>query len=177
MSVRVALFRGINVGGKNRLPMQALRDILAGLGCSAVRTYIQSGNAVFRADDEPDDLAERIAAAVDDRSGFRPRVLVLGAAGFNEVVAGNPWPEADPGMVHAWFFAEPPPEPDLEALAGLRAAGESFELGRRAFYLLAPAGIGRSRLAARVEKALGVDATARNWRTVMAVQNMAAAIS
>jgi len=175
VSARVALFRGINVGGRNRLPMQALRDILAGLGCSGVKTYIQSGNAVFNADDDSPELSEGIAAAVDDRFGFRPRVLILEAAEFNDVVAGNPWPEADTGAVHVWFLAESPPAPNLAALAALRAATECFELGEHAFYLLAPDGIGRSKLAARAERALGIDATARNWRTVMAIRDLAVA--
>lgn len=175
MTVCVALFRGINVGGHNKLPMQDLRDLLASLGCEDVRTYIQSGNAVFRSTREPDGLAKDIAAAVDERFGFRPAVLILGVERFRGIAAANPYraAEATPAQLHVSFLAETPAAPDLGDLERLKSPSESFELIDNAFYLHAPDGIGRSKLAARVEKALGVEATGRNWRTVTKLLELA----
>lgn len=167
-----ALFRGINVGGRNRLPMKALAEILAGLGLSDVRTYIQSGNAAFRCERKAlKGLGGRIAAAVAAEHGFAPEVQVLQAAALRRALAANPFPAAEdaPKTLHLWFLAQAPRRPDLDALATLAAADERFALKGRVFYLHAPSGIGRSRLAARVEKSLGVSCTARNWRTALQV--------
>ena len=85
MTAYVALFRGINVGGKNSLPMQDLRDILSPLGCENVRTYIQSGNAVFSSVSEPGELAQEIKNTIDERFGFVPEILLLGAARLRSI--------------------------------------------------------------------------------------------
>lgn len=169
MKTYVALFRGINVGGKNTLPMKELVAILEDLGAEGVRTYIQSGNAVFQ--HEPGrirDLAARIAAEVEKTRDFAPRVLVLEASDVAAAAASNPFPEAEsvPKSLHLFFLESPPISPDLDSLAAIRTPTERFHLSDRVFYLHAPAGIGRSKLAARVESALGVAATGRNWRTV-----------
>ena len=175
MTVCVALFRGINVGGHNKLPMQELRDMLASLGCENVQTYIQSGNAVFRIAKDPAILADEIVVAIDDSFGFRPGLLILKLDAFRAIAAANPYraAEATPAQLHVSFLTETPTDPDIESLERLRSASESFELANGAFYLHAPDGIGRSKLAARVEKALGVEATGRNWRTVSKLLELA----
>jgi len=164
----VALFRGINVGGKHILPMQDLREILSTLGCEGVQTYIQSGNAVFSSllDEKP--LAEQIKGEIDKRFGFAPAVLLLPTERFNAIVAANPFPDAEqtPKYLHVWFLMESPSGPDLEALHALKKPSEHFILSDEAFYLHAPDGIGRSRLAEKIDRCLGVATTARNWRTV-----------
>jgi uncharacterized protein (DUF1697 family) len=169
MHTYIALLRGINVGGSNLLPMADLKSLLADLGLQNVRTYIQSGNAVFESDDADAALiADRIGAAIRERRGFEPAVLVLAAEGLAQVVAANPFPEAeaDPKALHLYFLTAVPAQPDLAALEALKADGEEFALQGRVFYLFAPAGIGRCKLAEKVERLLGVPATARNWRTV-----------
>ena len=174
----VALFRGINVGGHNKLPMQDLRNLLVSLGCVDVQTYIQSGNAVFRTAHDPDRLGEKIVAAIDKVLGFRPAVLILEIDAFRAIAAANPYrtAEATPAQLHVSFLAETPADPDIESLERVKAASESFELTDRAFFLHAPGGIGRSKLAARVEKALGVEATGRNWRTVTKLLELAESV-
>jgi len=177
MKTFVALFRGINVGGRNMLPMKELVAILEDLGAEGVRTYIQSGNAVFRL--EPGripDLPARIAAEVEKSRGFPPRVLVLEAGEVAAAMASNPFPEAEsePKSLHLLFLESPPPSPELDSLGAIRTPTERFHLTERVFYLHAPNGIGRSKLAARVESALGVAATGRNWRTVGKILELAA---
>ncbi len=170
MKDRIALFRGINVGGKNRLPMKALTATLEGLGLENIRTVIQSGNVVFDGgEEEPSALALRISKEIALKEGFEPMVMVLEAADLTAAIRENPFPEAvaEPTTLHLSFLSVTPPAPDLARLEALRADTERFHLVDRRFYLHAPDGIGRSKLAAGAEKALGVPMTARNWRTVM----------
>lgn len=182
MHTWIALLRGINVGGANRLPMAELRDELSGLGFEDPATYIASGNVVFGADGDPDAdhaeaLARRIATTIEARHGFLPRVLVLSAAEFREAMEANPFPEAqsEPGTLHLYFLAERPADVDASAFDAVASPTERWKLGDHVLYLHAPDGVGRSKLAARVESLLGVPATARNWRTVTRVWEMAAA--
>lgn len=177
MNTFVAFFRGINVGGKNRLPMAELTARLEGLGVSHVRTYIQSGNVVFRSPaDDATELAETIQAAIEGSHGFAPQVLLLSRQELEDAVAANPFPEGEgePQTLHLFFLSAAPGAPDLERLSSIKTERESFRLVGSVFYLHAPDGIGRSKLAAGVERALGVPATARNWRTVNRVLSMAA---
>jgi uncharacterized protein (DUF1697 family) len=176
MKTYIALFRGINVGGKNILPMKELVAILENLGSQGVKTYIQSGNAVFQHKAErSSELADRIRIAIKERHGFEPQVLLLDVAEMEQAVASNPFPEAEsnPKTLHLYFLADPPQNPDLETLDGLKRDTERYSLNDKVFYLYAPDGIGRSKLAARAEKALGVAATARNWRSVCKIMAMA----
>lgn len=169
MSAWIALFRGINVGGRNSLPMKDLVRELEALGLREVRTYIQSGNVVFESSKKvPATLGAQIAARIEKRHGFAPEVLILGAGELERAVRSNPFPKAtaDPKSLHLFFLASSPDSPDLDALTAVKSRSERFRLLGRVFYLHAPDGIGRSKLATKVEKALGVAATARNWRTV-----------
>lgn len=174
MTTWILLLRGINVGGRNRLPMGDLVSILESSGLEDVETYIQSGNVVFRSAKVSSTLGEEIATAVEERHGFRPRVLLLDADRLREAAESNPFPEAEaePGTLHLFFLATAPESPDVEALDRLVSPSERFHLAGDVFYLHAPDGIGRSKLAANVEKHLGVAATARNWRTVERLREM-----
>jgi uncharacterized protein (DUF1697 family) len=176
MPTYIALLRGINVGGHRKVPMADLRSFLRDVGLRGARTYIQTGNIAFESDEtDPGLLAGRILAVIGERFGFEPAVLVLRHAALADAAASNPFPaaEAEPNTLHLYFLAEAPAQPDLEGLHALRDNDEQFALRGTVFYLLAPAGIGRSRLAAQVEKLLGVPATARNWRTVSKVLQLA----
>ena len=172
----MALFRGINVGGKNILPMKELVAVLEGLKLGKVQTYIQSGNVIFQvASDSTRELAKNIGAAVFNSHEFTPRVLVLPLQEFRNAIASNPFPEgeSDPKSLHLFFLESLPANPDVKRLEYLKSSSERFRLIGSIFYLHAPEGIGRSRLAANAEKALGVAATARNWRSVGAILSLA----
>lgn len=175
MSTYIALFRGINVGGRNILPMRELVSDLESLDCEDVRTYIQSGNAVFRySRKSAASLGAKIAKKIEDRHGFRPQVVILDARQLHKAIASNPFPdgEADPKTLHLFFLASPPPAQKLSALNKAKSSTERIHLAGQVFYLHAPDGIGRSKLAAKIEKLLGVPATARNWRTVVKLAEM-----
>jgi uncharacterized protein (DUF1697 family) len=176
MRTWVALFRGINVGGNNVLRMQDLVVTLENVGAQDVETYIQSGNAVFRSEKtDASSLSVEIGAAIEESHGFEPRVLLLGPEEVQRAVRSNPFPEAesDPKTLHVYFLDSAPEHPDLDALEGIKGDRERFVLEDEVFYLHAPDGVGRSKLAANAEKLLGVPATARNWRTVRKVLEMA----
>ncbi|MBE2240742.1 MAG: DUF1697 domain-containing protein [Caldilineaceae bacterium] len=169
MNTYIVLLRGINVGGKTTLPMKALAALLEALGAKQVKTYIQSGNVVLQHEAvDTAALAEQIAGVIAQEYSFAPHVLVLERAAFRQAMARNPFPEAvaEPATLHLGFLGALPPQPDLAKLEHLRAASERFALIDRVFYLHAPEGVGRSKLAAGAEKALGAPMTDRNWRTV-----------
>jgi len=102
-------------------------------------------------------------------------VLLLGPEELEKAVGSNPFPEAesDPKTLHLYFLASVPEHPNLDALEGMKSDRERFVLEAGVFYLHAPDGIGRSRLAANAERLLGVAMTGRNWRTVRKVVAMA----
>lgn len=175
MPTYLALLRGINVGGNHKLPMAGLRQLLTEAGFGDVATYIQSGNVVFKSKKaKPAALATKIEDAIEDKFGFRPRTLVLSADDFESAATANPFPEAeaDHKTLHLYFLSEKPAAPDLDKLHALKLNGDDFKLIGTVFYLLAPGGVGRSKLAEKVERALGVAATARNWRTVTKLREM-----
>lgn len=176
MTTLIALLCGINIGGNNPLPMKELSALLTGMGLRDVQTYIQSGNVVFRCDVRSRAaLAAKISAEIEAQHGFAPHVLLLDAAELRKAMSGNPYPEAqaDPKSLHLFFLDEAPPHPDLKSLEAIKTGSEHFKLVGKVFYLHAPEGVGRSKLAARAEKLLGVAASGRNWNTVCKLAQMA----
>lgn len=177
MKLWVAFFRGINVGGRNILPMKSLVQILEDLGCEQVKTYIQSGNVVFWSQDTASGhLAEKICSTVNAQMSFSPSVKLLSADELMSAIEENPFADAaaDPGRLHIFFLIEEVAQFDEGKLQHLKSATERFVLRDKVFYLHAPDGIGRSKLAAKVENVLGVRTTARNLRTVLKTADMVA---
>jgi uncharacterized protein (DUF1697 family) len=175
----VVLFRGLNVGGNHLVPMKALVAALEALGYSGVKTYLQSGNVLLQA---PAKVSrEKLEAAIADqllaKHGFRPRVLALQREELQAAVDANPFKNVlgDPRTLHLFFLATKPTAPNLTAMNAVKTKTEAFVLEGRAYYLHTPDGFGKSKLAAQAEKLLGVDATARNWRTVTALLELGAA--
>jgi uncharacterized protein (DUF1697 family) len=176
MKTYIALFRGINVGGTNVLPMKDLVALLENIGSQNVKTYIQSGNAVLQNREENASmLSNKIRATIKKSHGFEPQVLLLEPEDMERAIESNPFPEAEsePKTLHVHFLASMPKNPNLGALDSIKSDRERFVLKDGVFYLHAPDGIGRSKLAANAEKLLGVAITARNWRTVCRVMAMA----
>ena len=178
MKTWIALLRGINVGGNNILPMAKLKRDLESLNLKNVRTYIQSGNVVFDSTAKtPSSLSSRIARRIEQQYGFRPHLLILKREDLLTAIESNPFPGvvSDPKTLHFFFLAEPASDPDTEALDSAKTSTEQYELTDGVFYLYAPDGIARSKLAANAEKHLGVVTTARNYRTVNKLASMVAA--
>lgn len=177
MQTWIALFRGINVGGNNLIPMKTLVDLMTKAGCIDVQSYIQSGNVLFKHQDiNKAELATLLSNLVDQHFGFRPKVLLLDAAQFNVLLANNPFKQAyeQPKNLHVFFLEQSAKSPDIEKINSLKAVTEEYHLQAEGFYLYAPDGIGRSTLAAKVEKCLGVATTARNFNTLIKISEMLA---
>lgn len=175
MNTWIAFFRGINVGGNHLLPMKALAALLETIGCHDAKTYIQSGNVIFRSpESNPVKLAEKTGVEIGKNYGFQPQILILSAGDLKQAALSNPFPHAEalPTSLHLYFLAEKPVKANLEGLNKAKIESESFVLGEKVFYLHAPDGFGRSKLAASAEKLIGVPATARNWRTVSKMLEM-----
>ena len=163
----IILFRGINVGGKNLLPMKELVEVLTDHNYQNIKTYIQSGNLVLQSQGKP----ENIASIVLDRFGFEPEVLVLEKPKFLAAVADNPFSSPHGKDIH-FFFCKDMPEPDSAKLEKYKSESEEYHIEGKVFYLFAPDGIGRSKLAANIESCLGVAATGRNLNTIHKLQEM-----
>ena len=171
----MALLRGINVGGRNKVVMVDLRDVVASLGFADVVTYIQSGNVVFTsADADTTRLAARLETAIAERLGVRPTVVVLSSAELARVVAANPYPdETDPKCLHAVFLNEEmgPDEVAAVTTAQQRArdkgSRDEAQAVGRILFLRTLDGLGRSELAEQLSRtAVGRRGTTRNWATV-----------
>jgi uncharacterized protein (DUF1697 family) len=175
----VALLRGINVGGRNRVAMSALREVVTALGHTDVATYIQSGNVVFTSRDrDTTALAAALEAAIAGALDVQPRVVVMTRDELAQVIADNPFPEeTNPKSLHAVFRVEETGPAELDALArALERAAEKggkdeAEFVGRTLYVRTPDGLGRSALAPLLSRrggALAADGsgTMRNWATV-----------
>lgn len=171
----VALLRGVNVGGRNRLPMADLREIFSAAGCSAVRTYIQSGNVVFEAEQ---DLAERVPEMVTEsirrRFGHETAVVVRSHEELRQVAASSPFDASgDPRFLQVAFLEDTPGAEAVSRLDPQRSPPDAFAVRGRHVYLHYPDGVARSKLtneylAARLRTA----STMRNWRTVLKLLEM-----
>jgi uncharacterized protein (DUF1697 family) len=168
MKIYLALFRGINVGGNNMLPMKELISIMQALDCASVKTYIQSGNVVFTYGNDIETFNNNLAITIEQKKGFRPNIHILTIDEFNHIASQNPYAGIDTDLktVHINYLLNPAINANLPSIEDLRAETEQFTLTDDAFFLYAPDGIGRSKLVAKLEKLLGVPITGRNLRTV-----------
>ena len=177
----LALLRGINVGGRNKVAMADLRDLATALGLADATTYIQSGNLLFScAEADTAELADLLESEIASRMGVRPAVVVLSRDDLKQVIADNPYTgETNPKCLHAVFRRQ---DMTPEALAAIAAAqqsarakssrDEAIVVGRTLF-LRTPDGLGRSELAAQLARSSAQAAgTARNWATVTRLMAM-----
>ncbi|CAN7620068.1 DUF1697 domain-containing protein [Mesorhizobium amorphae] len=175
-TVFVALFSGINVGGNRIVKMAELRAFFEELGFSGVATYVQSGNAVFRArNGDPASLTKQLEAAFEKKWGFYSRIMVRDLGRFERLVKENPYPQVagDPTKLHAYVLEREPTAVEIARLADKCTGPESFEIKGDVLYLHAPDGLGKSVFAGLIPRVLKVPATARNWRSVLALLELA----
>jgi uncharacterized protein (DUF1697 family) len=171
----IGLFRGVNVGGNNKLPMKDLKALMEAEGFADVQTYIQSGNVVFRSGLSEAETAARIETAIEKRFGFRPPLFLVTADHLQKLLRENPFRDHEhKGKAqHFMFLKAPAASADLDALTALKANGEDFKLTDEVFYFYAPEGIGRSKLAEKIGRYVKADMTARNLNTVETLLEMA----
>ena len=169
-ATHLALLRGINVGGKNKLPMRDLRALFIAAGCNDVQTYIQSGNVIFRATAAiAARLPEIITAGIAERFGYRVPVIVRTAAQLGDVLRNNPFiaDGAAEETLHVLFLADIPHAPSITTLDPDRSPPDTFIVRGQEIYLRLPNGVGQTKLTnAYFDTKLATISTGRNWRTV-----------
>lgn len=178
MPAIVCLLRGVNVGGNNKIKMDALRALCESLGLDSPRTYVNSGNAVFQAKERNlDSLARRIEDTIERSAGFRPAVILRTAAEMAEVVSRNPFASREDipasKLLVTFLAREPDPAARVRA-AGINRGPEELHILGREIYTYFPNGMGRSKFPfAAFDRALGVSGTGRNWNSVTKLLEMA----
>ncbi len=172
----IALLRGINVGGHNKLPMARLREIAADVGFVDVRTYIQSGNLVASTDLDAEVAGDVLAVAIREVTGLAVPIIVRTAQQWADVIAANPFADApDPGTKVHVIFLPASASAAIEAFDVSGFAPESLAVVGSEIYLHLPDGMGRSKLAVVVNRLPDAAAgTARNWNTVLRIAALAA---
>lgn len=178
MKTFIALLRGINVGGHKTVPMSQLRSLCEKLGWCDVQTYIQSGNVIFSAGGKPAVLETKLEHAIEEHFGFPVSVIVRAAVDWPAYIKSNPFFDAcknEPKLVML-CLAKTPPKPDAAKILRERAAGgERIEQVSDALWIHFAGGVARSKISpALLDRAAGSAVTARNWLTVLKLQELAA---
>jgi uncharacterized protein (DUF1697 family) len=172
------MLRGVNVGGRNMIKMDALKALCVSLKLKNPQTYVQSGNVVFST--EENDLAKlgtRIQDAIERKIGFRPNVMLRTMAELQDVVARNPFAKRsgiEPGKLLVNFLAHDPGKDAREKATAIKIGPEEMHLIGREAYIYFPNGQGRSKFPwPAIERALGTSGTGRNWNSVTKMLEMA----
>lgn len=178
MPIYIAMLRGINVSGQKIIKMERLRASFEALGFSEIKTYVQSGNVVFKTEKASTaGLAEKIAKKILNDFGFSVSVLIRTPAEPGEVLKQNPFPKQPAGnenKSYVTFLSEPVPRGAEAFLKPLAAKTERFFVSGREIYLHCPDGYGNTKFSnSAIEKKLSLEATTRNWRTVNSLFEMA----
>jgi uncharacterized protein (DUF1697 family) len=172
----IALLRGINVTGRNKVPMSDLRTLCSKAGMTEVETYIQSGNLVVTASGSPGEVEEQLEKLIEKKFKLTIPVIVRRASDWPAYIKGNPFPEASAAAPNAVMIALSKKKPNAAALAGLReraAAGERLELAGDALWIHFTDGVAKSKLAPGLfDRLVGSPVTTRNWRTVLKLGEM-----
>lgn len=177
----VCMLRGVNVGGHNKIKMDALRSLCGALKLESAQTYVQSGNVVFRSSEQNlVVLSKRIQDTIESNFGFRPEVILRTASEMRHVIARNPFASRhgiEPAKLMVSFLASDPGKAARDNLANLDTRGEELHARGTELYIYYKHGMGKSKLsAAALDKILNTPATTRNWNTVLKLHEMAEAL-
>jgi len=178
MGVIISMLRGVNVGGHNKIKMDALRELYESLKLWDAQSYVQSGNVIFRSDERDiSRLTKRIEEGIERKFGFRPDVILRTAAEMREGIARNPFAKRrgiEPNKLLVTFLASDPGEEAREKVRQMKCDPEELRIEGRELYIYFPNGMGRSKLSlARLEKTLKMSGTGRNWNSVTKILEMA----
>ena len=175
----LALLRGINVGGKNSLPMKDLAQMFLDAGCTNVRTFIQSGNVIFEAPAGAAGIGDAIKAKIEKRYGYRIPVIIRTSEQLLKTIRENPFLKAgtDGKALHVYFLADSPKASTIAGLDPARSAPDAFHVRGQEIYLHLPNGMARTKLTnAYFDSKLSTICTARNWATVLKLSHMMRAL-
>ncbi len=179
LPIFIALLRGINVGGNNKIPMTRLREMGEELGWQNVQTYIQSGNVVLRAKGTPAKVEQQLEDAIKEEVGLSISVIVRDATAWATYAKKNPFPNeaaSTPNFLHLCLSKSKPNKDAVKLLQEKAAAGEQIKFVGDALYIHFAGGVGKSKLTPTIlDRAVGSPVTARNWRTVLKLAELSAA--
>ncbi|MEM7674219.1 MAG: DUF1697 domain-containing protein [Verrucomicrobiota bacterium] len=175
IQTHAAFVRGINVGGRNKVPMKALRDVCEKIGCESVETLLQTGNVLFSGVASEKDLESVFEEAIESRFGFFASVTIRKVVDLVEIFETSPFADVaaiDPSRV-ILYFSKKPIRAEAQSELAKRAAGqEVIRTFNDGLWIYFPNGIGRSKLTpAVIDKASGSASTGRNWKTVKTLIN------
>jgi uncharacterized protein (DUF1697 family) len=171
MPVLISMLRGVNLGPHNKIKMDDLRALYESLKLHEVRTYVLSGNVIFKTKEKNiAALAKKIEDAIERKFGFRPPVILRTPAELRQAIAASPFAKrrdiVPSKLLLTFLLADPGPEANA-ALLKFKSFPEELHLKGRELYIYFPNGAGRSKLPwSSVEKWLGITGTARNWNSV-----------
>jgi uncharacterized protein (DUF1697 family) len=178
MAAIISMLRGVNVGGHNKIKMDALRALYESMKLREAQTYVQSGNVIFRTEER--DIAlltKRIEDGIERKFGFRPGVILRTATEMREVIARNPFAKRhgiEPGKLLVTFLGSDPGAAAREKILQIKCDPEELRIEGREVYIYFPNGIGRSKLPwARLDKMRKTPGTGRNWNSVTKMMEMA----
>ena len=171
MAVIISMLRGVNVGGHNKIAMEALRALYVSMKLREPQTYVQSGNVVFRTGERSvASVAKRIEDAIERSLGFRPVVIIRTLAEMRDVVRRNPFAkrrDIEPNKLLVTFLAGEPTATAREKVLQIKTDPEELRVDGRELFIYYPNGMGRPKVPwTTIEKALGIAGTGRNWNSV-----------
>jgi len=171
MTVIISMLRGVNVGGHNKIKMDALRALYESLGLRDVQSYVQSGNVVFRTKER--DLAaltKKIRNGIERRFGFRPEVVLRTSAELRDAIRRNPFANRrgiEPNKLLMTFLADDPGEEARANARRIKTDPEELRIDGREAYIYFPNGMARPKMSwPAIERALKTSGTGRNWNSV-----------
>ena len=170
MTTYISILRGINVSGQKIIKMDALRKMYENLGFQSVKTYIQSGNVIFKSKDSKiDGVVQTISRQIKKDFGFDVPVIVLTIDKLKKIIKNSPFSKdlrKDPSFLHVTFLSSKPKSFEREVIETKRSNKEEISFSDDAVYLYCPDGYGISKLSnSFLETKLKVGATTRNWKT------------
>ena len=178
MAVMISMLRGINVGGYNVIKMDALRALYESLGMQGAQTYVQSGNVVFRTNqNDAIRLAKKIQGGIEKSFSCKPEIIVRSAAELADTIARNPFAkrrDIEPAKLLVLFLASEPNSESRKKVLAIKAHPEELHINGREVYIYFPNGMGKTKLPwTTIERLLGTPGTGRNWNTVTKLLEMA----
>lgn len=167
----IALLRGINVGGKNKIKMIDLKKIFELLGFKNVKTYIQSGNVMFDCDSHDEvTLATQIENKIGETFKILVKVIIRSEGELRNIITNNPFikvPDIELDKLYVTFMSDNPVQTSISFLDARKGENEKFTIISRQVYLYFPNGYGKAKLNNTfIEKKLKIVATTRNWKTI-----------
>lgn len=179
MPVLISMLRGVNLGPHNRIKMDALRALCTSLKFEDVRTYVQSGNVIFRSKQQKNEaeVAKKVQSAIEREYGFRPEVIIRTPEQMRQTIQANPFGQRvkmEPSKVLVTFLASEPDAEARAALSKLKEYPEELHLEGRELFIYFPNGAGKSKLPwSSLDKRLKTAGTARNWNSVLQILEIA----